>query len=167
MIIFFHRVQRRTLLRRHLAEEVDWDNLRCFNYLGEDLLENDLFTLKTSFRNRALSAVKEQINVEKKRGGVELALMQLLLLTQTTIPFSMHVGGSRGRYMKKCCGTQPGSVTLSLVCPFLTFLCCLNSRRARVLSSLSSYSKALVIDKRLLEKMGACIETATRIFLTI
>ena len=69
MINFFHRVLRHILLCPHSPREDDWDNLRYFDFLGEDLLENNQYMLKAGCRDRALSAVKEQINVEKKKGG--------------------------------------------------------------------------------------------------
>ena len=126
LINMFHRVLGRILPRRPLPKESDWDNLRSFDFLGKDLLENDQFRLKTGFLDRVLSVVQKQ-----KKGGMELALLQLLLLMKTTIPFSMHVEGSSGRYVRNYCGTQPGSLNLLLVRPVLIFLCCLNSLGAR------------------------------------
>ena len=92
MITFFHRVLHRILPHRHLSKEDEWDNLKCFDFLGEDSLENDQFMLKAFLRDRALSSVKEQINVGKKKGEVELTLLQPLSSTQTIIPFTCLSG---------------------------------------------------------------------------
>ena len=108
--------------------------LKCFGFLGKDLLETDQFMLKTSFRDRALSAFKEQINVEMKKSGRGTRSAEAAVVIANYNPFSMHVGWSWGRYVRNCCGTQPVSLILLLVWPVVIFLCCLNFLRARVLS---------------------------------
>ena len=67
-VSFTHQNFRRKLLRRVFPQEDDWENLMCFDLPGKDLLENKQFMLKTSLRGSTLSAVKEQLNLEKKKG---------------------------------------------------------------------------------------------------
>ena len=69
MVSFLYLILRRILPCRKLPKEDDWDKLKCFDFLRKDLLESEQFMLKTGFRDRALSVVKEHIDVEKTRGS--------------------------------------------------------------------------------------------------
>ena len=59
MVIFLHRLQRVSL-----PSEDDWDSLKSFDCLDEELLTNEQFMVQSSFKDRLLTVVKSQIDVE-------------------------------------------------------------------------------------------------------
>ena len=66
MVGFLQDILHRKLTLRVLPKEHIWDVLQSFTFFGEGLMDEDQFTFKSNFRDRALSAVKEQNDVEKK-----------------------------------------------------------------------------------------------------
>ena len=56
-----------SIFGRGLPKENNWDSQKRFDVHGQDFTENELFILRTNFRDRALSTVKEKINVDKNK----------------------------------------------------------------------------------------------------
>ena len=67
MVSFLHRRLRGILQRVNLPEEDNCDSLKSFDFVNLELLSNEQFMVKTTFKDRALTVVKGQIDVEKSK----------------------------------------------------------------------------------------------------
>ena len=67
MVNFLHRLIRRVLQRASLPQEDDRDSIDRSDFVKKELLSNEQFMVKTTVKDRALTVVKAQIDVEKSR----------------------------------------------------------------------------------------------------
>ena len=154
MVCFLHRVLRRLLPRRVLLKGDDWDNLMCFVFLGKNFLKNVQFMLRTSFLDRALSVVKQPIDVKKKKGESGSCSAAFVVMSASYKPFLIHVVSFFRESVKSNCSTLPGSQTLKLGWLVLCFLFCLSCRKANAFNVSNSCLRVSAIGNGLGKRIG-------------